>query len=260
MITGDNPLTAVHVARDVEIVDRDALILDVPEGSSSLVWRSVDDAVNITVDPSKPIDTSLFDKYDICITGAAMKLYESHPSWKDLVQNTWVYARVSPSQKEFILTSLKSLGYVTLMAGDGTNDVGALKQAHIGVALLGGTEEDLKKIAEHQRNERLKKVYESQLKISARFNQPPPPVPPLIAHLYPEVVEAQKKAAADQQNARKTNPMEKFDMASITDKLAEMEGEDEVPKIKLGDASCAAPFTSKLSNVKASECPSVVMG
>jgi len=31
MITGDNPLTAVHVARDVEIVDRDALVLDLRE-------------------------------------------------------------------------------------------------------------------------------------------------------------------------------------------------------------------------------------
>jgi magnesium-transporting ATPase (P-type) len=31
MITGDNPLTALHVARDVEIVDRDALILDLKE-------------------------------------------------------------------------------------------------------------------------------------------------------------------------------------------------------------------------------------
>jgi magnesium-transporting ATPase (P-type) len=31
MITGDNPLTAIHVARDVEIVDRDALILDLKE-------------------------------------------------------------------------------------------------------------------------------------------------------------------------------------------------------------------------------------
>ncbi|KAI0828564.1 endoplasmic reticulum Ca-transporting P-type ATPase [Trametes gibbosa] len=254
MITGDNPLTAVHVARDVEIVDRDALILDVPEGiavDSSLVWRSVDETVIIPVDPLQPINTKLFDEYDICITGAAMKFYEAHPSWNDLVQNTWVYARVSPAQKEFILTTLKTLGYTTLMAGDGTNDVGALKQAHIGVALLDGTEEDLKKIAEHQRNERVKKVYESQLKISARFGQPPPPVPPVIAHLYPNVVEAQKKAAADLQDAKKKNPMEKFDLASITDKLADMDAEDEVPKIKLGDASCAAPFTSKLSNVSA---------
>jgi cation-transporting ATPase 13A1 len=33
MITGDNPLTAVHVAQDVEIIDRDTLILDLNEGS-----------------------------------------------------------------------------------------------------------------------------------------------------------------------------------------------------------------------------------
>ncbi|KAG8680678.1 hypothetical protein FRC11_002143, partial [Ceratobasidium sp. 423] len=75
MITGDNPLTAVHVAREVEIVDRDALILDVKEGANNgneLVWRTVDETKIIPVDPSEPLDTSLFDQYDICITGAAM--------------------------------------------------------------------------------------------------------------------------------------------------------------------------------------------
>ena len=78
-----------------------------------------------------------------------MKQFEGKPSWKAVVQHTWVYARVSPSQKEHILTTLNSLGYITLMASDDTNDVGALKQAHIGVALLDGTPEDLKKIAKH---------------------------------------------------------------------------------------------------------------
>jgi len=35
MITGDNPLTALHVARDVEIVDREALILDLKENPTN---------------------------------------------------------------------------------------------------------------------------------------------------------------------------------------------------------------------------------
>ena len=64
-------MTAVHVAKDVEIVDHDALILDLKENpkhdadrdvilhtdfvSLDLEWRNVEETLNIPVDPSQLI-------------------------------------------------------------------------------------------------------------------------------------------------------------------------------------------------------------
>ncbi|KAI5861538.1 hypothetical protein GGS23DRAFT_575535 [Durotheca rogersii] len=293
MITGDNPLTAVHVAREVEIVDRDVLILDAPEhndGGEKLVWRSADDKTHIEVDPSKPIDPEVIKSKDICVTGYALAKFKDNVSaWRSLLRYTWVYARVSPKQKEEILLGLKDMGYFTLMAGDGTNDVGALKQAHIGIALLNGTQEDLTKIAEHSRNTKLKELYQKQIDLMKRFNQPTPPVPIMIAHLYPPGPsnphyqkamerEAQKRGITveelakingtnietvtspaaqqlinhDHKTARQRGAANKAsDFADkMTTAMMEQElGDDEPPTLKLGDASVAAPFTSKLRNV-----------
>ncbi|KAF2127493.1 cation-transporting ATPase 4 [Dothidotthia symphoricarpi CBS 119687] len=279
MITGDNPLTAVHVAKQVEIVDRECYILDAPENDESgekLVWRSVDDKTNIPVDPTKPLDKEILDSNDICLTGYALAKFSGQPGWKQILRHTWVYARVSPKQKEEILLGLKDCGYTTLMAGDGTNDVGALKQAHIGVALLNGTRDDLDKIGEHFRNSKMKEVYEKQCGLMKRFNQPQPPVPIMIAHLYPQgptnphyekamLQQAQKKGLAPANGAtpapngalaQQPNPQQAAAglANSLTEKMMQSELEElnnEPPTIKLGDASVAAPFTSKLANVVA---------
>jgi manganese-transporting P-type ATPase len=304
MITGDNPLTAVHVARQVEIVDREVLILDAPEHDDSgenLVWRSVDDKTNIPVDPAADLDPKILETKDICVTGYGLAKFKGQKALPSLLRHTWVYARVSPKQKEEILLGLKEQGYTTLMAGDGTNDVGALKQAHVGVALLNGTKEDMDKIAKHFRETKMKEIYEKQKSMMERFNQPPPPVPPQIAHLYPPGPknphyekamerEAQEKAKLEAQKAstdemngnangapvKYTPPpqpiqqsngpkptgqearqqkaqnaaslmAEKMSLSMMEDALSE----DEPPTIKLGDASVAAPFTSKLANVVA---------
>ncbi|KAJ4285939.1 putative cation-transporting ATPase 1 [Collariella sp. IMI 366227] len=292
MITGDNPLTAVHVAKEVEIVDRDVLILDTPEhsvhGEESLIWRSVDDKIRIDVDPTKPIDPEILKNNDLCVTGYALAKFKGQVGWKSILRYTWVYARVSPKQKEDILLGLKDMGYYTLMAGDGTNDVGALKQAHIGVALLNGTQEDLTRIAEHARNTKMKDLYEKQVSLMARWNQPAPPVPAMIAHLYPPGPsnphyekamerEAQRKGVSVDQLARangtnietvtspaaqqlinsdprKVKQAEAAKKAAgfadkLTSSMMEAEMDDEPPSLKLGDASVAAPFTSKLRNV-----------
>ena len=301
MITGDNPLTAVHVARQVEIVDREVLILDTPEHDDSgkkLVWKSVDEKINIPVDPSEPLDPRIVKEKDLCVTGHALSKYKDQAALTQLLRHTWVYARVSPKQKEDILLGLKDAGYTTLMCGDGTNDVGALKQAHIGVALLNGSQDDLNKIAEHFRTTKMKEIYEKQVGIMKRFNQPAPPVPAQIAHIYPSgpqnphyekamQQQAERKVAAgavaaNSQAAEKTEvqtitspgakalqdangnltPQQKKQLqaqqqaAGLADKLTstmiEQELDDsEPPRIKLGDASVAAPFTSKLANVVA---------
>ncbi|KAI4910053.1 hypothetical protein J4E90_007483 [Alternaria incomplexa] len=286
MITGDNPLTAVHVAKQVEIVDRDCYILDAPENDESgekLVWRSVDDKVSIPVDPTKPLDAEILKSKDICLTGYALSKFAGQPGWKQILRYTWVYARVSPKQKEEILLGLKDCGYTTLMAGDGTNDVGALKQAHIGVALLNGTREDLDKIGEHFRNTQMKNVYEKQCNLMTRFNQPQPPVPIMIAHLYPpgptnphyeKAMENQAKrkgllpgangvangsastgTLVQQQPGQVQPPQAAANFAQqMQEKMMAQEMEElagEPPTIKLGDASVAAPFTSKLANVVA---------
>lgn len=258
MITGDNPLTACAVAREVAIVERDVLIVDRDETrkDNMVVFHSIDETYRVEISPEEPLDKKLLDQYDICLTGAAMSQFMLHQDNMNVIlEHTWVYARVSPSQKEYLLTGLKDLGYTTLMAGDGTNDVGALKQAHIGVALLDGTPEDLQKIAERQRIERMKAMYEQQKSISARFNQPPPPPPPAIAHLYPEFAAqlAQQQANQNLTPAQMRQQEQKKKIEEATQKMMEGMDMEEPPTIKFGDASVAAPFTSKLRNVTASK-------
>lgn len=85
-------------------------------------------------------------------TGAAGPASPASRLLQYLAAHASVFARASPDQKEALVVQINSLHvkdeakgngkakgrqqHYTLMCGDGTNDVGALKQAHVGVSIL----------------------------------------------------------------------------------------------------------------------------
>lgn len=46
-----------------------------------------------------------------------------------------IFGRFGPDQKTQLITALQATGLIVGMCGDGANDCGALKAAHIGISL-----------------------------------------------------------------------------------------------------------------------------
>ncbi|XP_023721826.2 manganese-transporting ATPase 13A1 [Cryptotermes secundus] len=220
MITGDNPLTACHVAKELRFTQKPKTLILTESGNGSWVWESIDQLLRLPVLPQKTYK-ELVSKYDLCVTGEGLTFLSDHHRQflYQILPHISVFARVAPKQKEFVIVALKSLGFTTLMCGDGTNDVGALKHADVGVAILSNAPEKLSERKRPERGDRDR----SRGHGSGGTN--------------PGSHGSSRQNAA---NATHTQ-LQKL--------LKEIEEQDQAPIVKLGDASIAAPFTSKLSSI-----------
>ena len=101
------------------------------------------DVVMITGDHEKTA-CAIARKLRILTTGKVITGNEldglSQEEYLAQAKDIQVYARVKPAQKMRIVETLKELGNIVAMTGDGVNDAPALKKASIGVAMGDGTD------------------------------------------------------------------------------------------------------------------------
>jgi cation-transporting ATPase 13A1 len=113
------------------------LILE-QDDDGNMFWQSYEDdsrgAQYVAMDVPQ-----LARSYDLAVTGNNLATaYEYDTATKTILEHFKVFARMTPDAKETVIECLHSVGKLCLMCGDGANDVGALKQADVGVALLSG--------------------------------------------------------------------------------------------------------------------------
>ncbi|GMF46859.1 unnamed protein product [Phytophthora fragariaefolia] len=232
MVTGDNPLTACDVARQVGInagFSKQPLVLTPNTETGAVEWKSIDDGSPDDKENTIPFNVDEVAKmqvqYDLCVTGDAMNILLKQQEnegtdttaalegflavLQKLCLCTTVFARTSPQQKEHLIMALNRCGKTTAMCGDGTNDVGALKQADIGISIVNSSS------TEHP----------------------------------PHVVAGGAGSATDQSGLRHRRQPGRRDH-SVQELQQSLYGNDDSQVVRLGDASIASPFTSKSSSIR----------
>lgn len=158
MVTGDNILTAISVARECNLINKTAHCF-VPrfvqgtaqEATAKLQWESIDNSIyqldeNTLLplpappegDASLPYDISNLRNYSVAVSGEVFRWmvdYARPELLHRMLLCGKVYARMSPDEKCELVEKLQSIDYCCGFCGDGANDCAALKAADVGISL-----------------------------------------------------------------------------------------------------------------------------
>lgn len=158
MVTGDNILTAISVARECNLVHKTAhcFVPRFVEGHSrdpeaKLQWESIDNPLYqldertlvplpapVEGDASLPFNISNLRNYSIAVSGEVFRWVVDFAPVEVLhrmLVTGKIYARMSPDEKHELVEKLQSIDYCAGFCGDGANDCGALKAADVGISL-----------------------------------------------------------------------------------------------------------------------------
>ncbi|XP_059062171.1 polyamine-transporting ATPase 13A3-like [Achroia grisella] len=135
MVTGDNIMTAMSVARGCFMVQpHQKLVLitiDHQQTDESRPHLCME-----VVGEGGPPKLSI-DSYVLALEGKTWSVIRTHyPELMPVVLSKgMVFGRFGPDQKTQLVTALQGEGLIVGMCGDGANDCGALKAAHVGISL-----------------------------------------------------------------------------------------------------------------------------
>ena len=166
---------------------------------------------------------SLAKRSLLCVNGEILDqiiMIKDHTLCAQIMESIHVFSRTSPSQKGIIVGCLNSLGHKTLMCGDGTNYVGSLKRADVGLAIVNNKEPD------------------AELKKKRKAMSPWVDKQRLVGKTWQE----KQKIQMEHMEEYKKHMQEMNGQA--------MAGEQQM---ELGDACIAAPFTYKYSSLKSTK-------
>ncbi|KAL7548228.1 hypothetical protein ACHAWF_011518 [Thalassiosira exigua] len=134
IISGDSVYTGVTIAEECGMIDTkaDVVIGQEVDLNGDIIWVDNETDERTTL----PSEDLLAKGYCVlAVNGEVWQHLRSRSNMVHLANYISVFGRCTPNDKVSVVDHSVRSGTITLMCGDGGNDCGALRTAHIGVAL-----------------------------------------------------------------------------------------------------------------------------